>query len=576
MGGLLIAGLALSASLIIAPLGAYAADVPTPELKDTYVLDDSFYVGHSPSGRYVLYVDESTEKTCLLDAKDGSHAEVANVKVDVNSNYYDVAFCFSVKEDFLYCLDNTNYSVAVFDISKGKSEEYPLGSYFPSAALEDDSNYGGVKFQLSKDNKSLCITSFIRSWDWGMSNSDGESASIVFSDGASASIVFSVVDLKNGNTTSKCEYPLSDDRPLGNVCFVDNAWISNDGKYGYVVRGNGDPYDYSYDFDVATIDLKSQQTINTSKIEDFDKSGSFGIFVCDDGAYGEGTFVSKTGEVTFADSSSLDYLSHNQDASLTLGLSKEEAGDYRGSGSSDLGDREMAVIDNKTGKTKWKTNIPADYAQYDSEYAHGHGGYGGMSSDGAYVLSFFWDDDFNCSLFLLDTKTGEYSQVQLKDLLEYDYASYTDFSTWFSKDDSLIYAVQRVDVSPQRGIRVDVYKSGITRDSLLSIAQDEDGTLALNPVAIILFAAFVVVCGVVSLFILSVRKTSRRSVAPAATVDYAAFRSAASQGDSSACAQVHPRQTSVPIDCPRFCGSCGGPLVPGTRFCPHCGAPVKH
>ena len=140
----------------------------------------------------------------------------------------------------------------------------------------------------------------------------------------------------------------------------------------------------------------------------------------------------------------------------------------------------------------------------------------------------------------------------------------------------MIYAAQRVDVSPQRGIRVDVYKSGITRNSLLSIAQDEDGTFALNPVAIILFAALVVVCGVVSFFILRVRKTSRRSVAPAATVDYAAFNPAASQGDGSAWAQVHPPQTSVPIDCPRFCGSCGGPLVPGTQFCPHCGAPVKH
>lgn len=564
MGGLLIAGLALAASLIVAPLGAYAADVPTPELKDSYVLDNSFYVGHSPSGRYVLYVDESTGKTCLLDAKDGSHVEVANVK-DNDGNYYDLPFCFSAKEDFLYCLDNTNYSVAVFDISKGKSEEYPLDSNFPSAALEDDSSYGGVKFQISKDNKSLCITSIVCGPNWGT----------VASNGASATIVFNVVDLKNGNTTSKCEYTLSDDRPLGNVCFVSNAWISNDGKYGYVVHGNSDPKDSSCDLDVATIDLKTQQTINTSKINSFG-SGSFGIFVCDDGAYGDSTFVSKTGEVTFADSSNLDYYSHNQDVSLTLGLSKEEAGDYRGSGSSDLGDREMAVIDNRTGKIKWKTNISADYAQYEELTVHG---YGGMSSDGAYALSFGWDGDSNFSLlFLMDTKTGEYSQVQLnelKDMWGYDYALYTD-SSWFSKDDSLIYAAQRVDVSPQRGIRVDVYKSGITRNSLLSIAQDEDGTFALNPVAIILFAALVVVCGVVSFFILRVRKTSRRSVAPVATVDYAAFRSAASQGDSSAWAQVHPPQTSVPIDCPRFCGSCGGPLVPGTRFCPHCGAPVKH
>ena len=561
MGGLLIAGLALAASLIVAPLDAYAADVPTPELKDSYVLDNSFYVGHSPSGRYVLYTDESTGKTCLLDAKDGSCAEVSNVKVDDIYHNSDLPFCFSVKEDFLYCLDNTNNSVVVYDISKGQTEEYPLGSYIPSAALEDDSSYGGVKFQISKDNKSLCITSIVCGPNWGT----------LASNGASATIVFNVVDLKNGNTTSKCEYTLSDDRPLGNVCFVGNAWISNDGKYGYVVHGNGDPYDYSYDFDVATIDLKSQQTVNTSKINGFDRSGSFGIFVCDDGAYGDGTFVSKTGEVTFADSSNLDYCSYNQDASLTLGLSKEEAGDYRGSGSSDLGDREMAVIDNRTGKIKWKTNIPADYAQYEELTDYG---YGGMSSDGAYALSFGWDRDSNSSLlFLMDTKTGEYSQVQLKE--EYDYALFTD-SSWFSKDDSLIYAAQSVGTSPQRGIRVDVYKSGITRNSLLSIAQDEDGTFALNPVAIILFAALVVVCGVVSFFILRVRKTSRRSVAPAATVDYAAFRSAASQGDSSAWAQVHPPQTSVPIDCLRFCGSCGGPLVPGTRFCPHCGAPVKH
>lgn len=233
----------------------------------------------------------------------------------------------------------------------------------------------------------------------------------------------------------------------------------------------------------------------------------------------------------------------------------------------------MAVIDNRTGKIKWKTNILADYAQYEELTDYG---YGGMSSDGAYALSFGWDGDSHSSLlFLMDTKTGEYSQVQSKDMSGYDYGLFTD-SSWFSKDDSLIYAAQRVDVSPQRGIRVDVYKSGITRNSLLSIAQDEDGTFALNPVAIILFAALVVVCGVVSLFILSVHKASRRSVAPAATVDYATFRSAASQGDSSARAQVHPRQTSAPIDCPRFCGSCGGPLVPGTRFCPHCGAPVKH
>ena len=54
-GMLLTAGLALAASLVAAPFGAYAADIPTPELKDTYELENSIYVGRSPSGRYVLY-----------------------------------------------------------------------------------------------------------------------------------------------------------------------------------------------------------------------------------------------------------------------------------------------------------------------------------------------------------------------------------------------------------------------------------------------------------------------------------------------------------------------------------------
>ena len=42
-GMLLTAGLALAASLVVAPLGAYAADVPTPELKDTYELENSIF-----------------------------------------------------------------------------------------------------------------------------------------------------------------------------------------------------------------------------------------------------------------------------------------------------------------------------------------------------------------------------------------------------------------------------------------------------------------------------------------------------------------------------------------------------
>lgn len=76
--GLLAAGLALATSLVVAPLGAYAAAVPTPELKDTYELENSVYVNRSPSGRYVLYGDksESVEKFYLLDTQDWSRTVV--------------------------------------------------------------------------------------------------------------------------------------------------------------------------------------------------------------------------------------------------------------------------------------------------------------------------------------------------------------------------------------------------------------------------------------------------------------------------------------------------------------------
>lgn len=55
MGGLLIAGLALAASLIVAPLGAYAAGVPTPEFKETYTVESAeSAVCRSLSGKYIV------------------------------------------------------------------------------------------------------------------------------------------------------------------------------------------------------------------------------------------------------------------------------------------------------------------------------------------------------------------------------------------------------------------------------------------------------------------------------------------------------------------------------------------
>lgn len=122
---LLTAGLALAASLVVAPLGAYAGDVPTPELKDTYELENSIYVGRSPSGRYVLYGDASEEKFYLLDTEDWSRTIV---DIDSESDDYKNAYCFSADEGTFYCFNRVNDSVTVYNLSKDESEEYPLGA----------------------------------------------------------------------------------------------------------------------------------------------------------------------------------------------------------------------------------------------------------------------------------------------------------------------------------------------------------------------------------------------------------------------------------------------------------------
>lgn len=155
-GMLLTAGLALAASLVVAPLGAYAADVPTPELKDTYELENSIYVNRSPSGRYVLYGDASEEKFYLLDTEDWSRTIV---DIDPESDDYKNAYCFSADEETFYCFNRANDSVIAYDLSNDKSEEYPLGSAVPSDVLDDDD--GDVRLQISKDNKSLFITSLV-------------------------------------------------------------------------------------------------------------------------------------------------------------------------------------------------------------------------------------------------------------------------------------------------------------------------------------------------------------------------------------------------------------------------------
>lgn len=537
-GMLLTAGLALAASLVAAPFGAYAADIPAPELKDTYELENSIYVGRSPSGRHVLYGDASEEQFYLLDTDDWTRTIV---EIDANSDDYKNAYCFSADEGTFYCFDRTNDSVIAYDLSNGESEEYPLGSAVPSDVLDDDD--GDVRLQISKDNKSLFITSLV--YD---SRSEDYYA------------VFSVVDFKNSNTTTKYEYTSSDDYSLDGP-----AWISNDGKYGYVIREyRGDDYDSHSYYDVVTLDLKAKETFNTSE---FDRSGDR-VVVNDDGAaIGPSLYVSKKGDATSIYYSNLEHNSINQDGTLALGLYNEDSHGL-GSSSSELESLEMIVVDNKTGETKWRTKYPNDLPFMSGD------GYGALSNDGRFALANGEDDNDNNLLYLIDTKTGAHSQLNLRGSLEYDRVGDDDYlgSAWFSKDCSLIYAVQD---NKDDGFRIDVYKSGISQQSLSSDSQKEDNSSSFNPIFIVVIVAILIAAGVGGFFIIRMRKHSKAFATAGNSTAYTAPQQTMPQNYVGQQAQAQPQQAPALSDAPRFCSSCGSPLTPDSQFCPHCGAPVK-
>ena len=537
-GMLLTAGLALVASLVAAPFGAYAADIPTPELKDTYELDNSIYVGRSPSGRYVLYGDVSEEQFYLLDTDDWSRTIV---EIDANSDDYKNAYCFSADEGTFYCFDRTNDSVIAYDLSNGESEEYPLGSAVPSDVLDEDD--GDVRLQISKDNKSLFITSLV--YD---SRSEDYYA------------VFSVIDFKNSNTTTKYEYTSSDDYSLDGP-----AWISNDGKYGYVIRDyRGDDYDSHSYYDVVTLDLKAKEAVNTSE---FDRSGDR-VVVNDGGAaIGPSLYVSKKGDATSIYYSNLEHNSINQDGTLALGLYNEDSHGL-GSSSSELESLEMIVVDNKTGETKWRTKYPNDLPFMSGD------GYGALSNDGRFALANGEDDNDNNLLYLIDTKTGAHSQLNLRGSLEYDRVGDDDYwgSAWFSKDCSLIYAVQD---NKDDGFRIDVYKSGISQQSLSSDSQKEDNSSSFNPIFIVVIVAILIAAGVGGFFIIRMRKHSKAFATAGNSTAYTAPQQTMPQNYVGQQAQAQPQQAPALSDAPRFCSSCGSPLTPDSQFCPHCGAPVK-
>lgn len=504
----------------------------------------------------------------LLDTTDWS---LTVVEIDSSGPDWHSAYCFSVDERTFYCFNRKNKSVVVYDLSNDKSKEYPLGSAVPSEALDRCSVE--IKLQISKDNKTLYITSVINEEPYS----------------SNCYVLFSIVDFKNGNISTKYEYSApSDDYTLSGP-----AWISNDGKYGYVMRvysGEETENDQSgVRFDVATIDLNTKKVINTSEIDDSSvtpnaESNTYKVVVNDDGATIDwACYVSKEGDVASYAQNCLQAKPFNQDGSLAFGGRYVDSdGHYADSDGyvssySDLGSLELSVIDTKSGETKWETNCSLELLALRSIVAVKETLCPvSLSSDGAYLLACGPDDNSNYLMYLTDTKTGAYSQVNLKGRLEhggFDDCDYSRF-VWFSKDDSLIYFVQYKD--DDFGFSVDVYRSGFSNASTLSDPQEEGaGSLPSNLFFIAAIIVVILAVGVGGLFVLYVRKGSRKRSAMANGVIPAAPQGVMLQNDVVQPPQAQQRRVSMASNAPRFCGSCGGPLVPGTRFCPHCGAPVK-
>lgn len=392
-------------------------------------------------------------------------------------------------------------------------------------------------------------------------------------------MLFSIVNFKNGNISTKYEYSApSDDYTLSGP-----AWISSDGKYGYVRRfysGEETENDQSgARCDVATIDLNTKKVVNTSEIDDSSVvSGTYKVVVNDDGAAMDlACYVSKEGDVASYLQHALSTKPFNQDGSLAFGGHYADS-DGRGSSSSDLGSLELSVIDTKSGETKWETNCSLDLLILRTSFSVKENLCPvSLSGDGAYLLACGPDDNNNYLMYLTDTKTGAYSQVNLKGCLEHGRFDDCDYSrsVWFSKDDSLIYFVQYKD--EDFGFSVDVYRSGFSNASILSDPQEEGA--GSSPSTLIFIVAIMVIflaAGVGGLFVLCVRKGSRKRSAMANGVIPTMQQGVMLQSGVAQPTQAQQRRVSMPSNAPRFCGSCGGPLVPGTRFCPHCGAPVKH
>lgn len=494
-------------------------------------------VCRSLSGKYIVFNEDNNgdpgDYGTVLNVEDGTQKRV---KMSLE-NSWDGYCCFSSDEKTLYAYDEDSLSVTAYDLSSNKSKTYKLGS----SVIADGSAH---RFQLSEDGKSFLFLS------------------------GSRSIQFCKYNFEKDEIEE--QFAIDDDTLGVEPSFEvirDDYWLSSDGMYGYIVFDGSE--DGKSCNKIVTYDLGTASIANIVSVE-LDTESSYGavypLGLCfsgipitsDKGTFlNNGALLSKNGEMTndaVCGLSEPDY-PNEDDGICSVNSSASLALIAQGN---DTSSDEVAVYDCASGKQgeKVKPSSPV-------------GAYGSLSNDGRYVLGIKTNSDNNDKMVLLDLNKNVASKTPLKSGRSVD-------ELWFADDDTLVCSMGHAE----KCIRVDVYKSNIARSPLKTASSGKaEESFLLSPVIIVAIVGALAVVVIVVVFVV------RRKMVSCVATDSQSIplESASDSHINPTRQQDSPRfrgeqqfqQAATSMDGPRFCASCGTPLVSDEKFCPHCGAPIK-
>lgn len=494
----------------------------------------------SLSGKYIVFnEDENGDPGAYGTVLNVENGTQKRIKMSLE-NSWDGYCCFSPDEKTLYAYDEDGLSVTAYDLNSNKSKTYKLGN----SVIADGR---AARFQLSEDGKSFLFISGSRSCQFCKYNFEKDEIEEQFA-------------IDNDTRGVEPSYEVK----------RDDYWMSSDGMYGYIVFYGSE--DGNHCNKIVTYDLDTASIANIVSVEPDTEDGQNDVYplglvfsgipiTSDKGTFlSNGALLSKNGEMTndaVCAPSDPDY-PNECDGICSVSSGGSLALILQGSGGKHYGtfSDEVAVYDCAAGKQgeKVKPSSPV-------------GAYGSLSNDGRYVLGINYDNDDQ--MVLLDLNKNAASEADLKSERSVE-------ELWFADDDTLICCMSPAE----KGIRVDVYKSNIARSPLKTASSGKaQESFLLSPVIV---GAIVVALAVVVIVVVFVAR--RKMVSRVAT------DSGATPLGSAADSQINPsrqqdslrfsgerqfQQAATSMDEPRFCASCGTPLVPDARFCPHCGTPIK-